>query len=255
MVRINRFLAQANLGSRRQVEELILNGKVLVNGKICKELSTQIDPAGDSVVCNGKVVRSDQELMYIMLNKPLDYIVTRSDEYGRKTVFDLLPDFARSLNPVGRLDKDSEGLLILTNDGSLANQITHPRYKLEKVYKVEVQGNLTKEAIDRLRQGVEIEGVKTQSARVFTKSHIGDRYVLRITLREGKKRQIRYMIEAIGCKVLHLKRLQIGDISLEKLPVGMWRFLRPNEIISLKRSVSPGSMNQSSIEEKKSGIS
>lgn len=254
-MRINRYLAQANLGSRRQVEELILAGKVTVNGKICKDLSTQIDVSTDTVMCNGKVVRSDQELMYIMLNKPLDYVVTRSDEYGRKTVYDLLPDFARALNPVGRLDKDSEGLLILTNDGSLANQITHPRYKLEKVYKVEVQGNLPKESVEKLRQGVEIEGVKTQSARVFIKSHIGDRFTLRITLREGKKRQIRYMIEAVGCKVLHLKRLQIGDISLEKLPVGMWRFLKPAEIISLKRSINPESLHKLSGNDKKIGVS
>jgi 23S rRNA pseudouridine2605 synthase len=241
MVRINRYLAQANLGSRRQVEDYVLNGKVFVNGQLCKDLSTQIDEVNDVVMCNGKIIKAAQDLVYIMLNKPLDYIVTRSDEYGRKTVYDLLPDFARSLNPVGRLDKDSEGLLILTNDGSLANQITHPRYKLEKVYKVDGQGVMTKEAIERLRQGVAIEGITTQSARVFMKSHTGDKFVLRITLREGKKRQIRRMIEAVGCKVLHLKRLQIGDISLEKLPVGMWRFLKPVEIISLKRSISSGS--------------
>lgn len=245
MVRINRYLAQANLGSRRQVEDYVLQGKVTVNGLVCKELGTQINEGTDIVLCNGKPVKVDNELQYIMLNKPLDYVVTRSDEYGRKTVYDLLPDFARSLNPVGRLDKDSEGLLILTNDGSLANQITHPRYKLEKVYKVEVQGRLSKEDIDRLRNGIEIEGIKTQSARVFMKSHVGDRFVLRITLREGKKRQIRRMIEAVDCKVLHLKRLQIGDICLEKLPVGMWRYLKPTEIISLKRSISSLSLMKS----------
>jgi 23S rRNA pseudouridine2605 synthase len=252
-VRINRFLAQANLGSRRQVEDYIIHGKVLVNGHICTDLSTQIDAEVDQVIYNGKKVQSGQNLLYIMLNKPLDYIVTRSDEYGRKTVYDLLPDFARSLNPVGRLDKDSEGLLILTNDGSLANQVTHPRYKLEKVYKVEVQGKLTREDIETLRKGIDIEGIKTQTARVFIKSHVGDHFVLRITLREGKKRQIRRMMEAIDCKVLHLKRLQIGDISLEKLPVGMWRFLKPNEIISLKRSISSGSFSNKEGNGKPSG--
>jgi 23S rRNA pseudouridine2605 synthase len=250
MVRINRFLAQANLGSRRQVEDYIVQGKVSVNGLVCKDLSTQIDVRADAVICNGKVVSASHDLQYIMLNKPLDYVVTRSDEYGRKTVYDLLPDFARALNPVGRLDKDTEGLLILTNDGDLANEITHPRYKLEKVYKVEIQGKLTKEDIEILRKGVEIEGFKTQTARVFLKSHVGDRFVLRITLREGKKRQIRRMIEAVGCKVQHLKRLQIGDISLEKLPVGMWRFLKPAEIISLKRSTSSVGFNNSETEEK-----
>ncbi len=252
-MRINRFLAQANLGSRRQVEEYISRGKVTVNGKICQDLSTQIDTANDIVTYDNKVVHIQNELIYIMLNKPLDYVVTKSDEYGRKTVYDLLPEFARALNPVGRLDMDSEGLLILTNDGDLANQITHPRYKLEKVYKVEVQGNLTKDAIEKLRLGVEIEGIKTQSARVFVKSHVGDHFILRITIREGKKRQIRRMVEAVNCKVLHLKRLQIGDINLDKLPIGMWRFLKPTEIISLKRSISPGSFHKTGDNTKQNG--
>lgn len=234
-MRINQFLARCNLGSRRQVEDLIRNGKVLVNGSICKELSTIIDTSNDVVKCNGKIVSMPADFMYIMLNKPLDYVVTKSDEYGRKTVFDLLPPFAKSLNPVGRLDKDSEGLLILTNDGELANQMMHPRFKLEKVYKVEVQGSLGREVLESLRQGVEIEGTKTQTARVFVKSHHGDQTTLRITIREGKKRQIRRMLEAVGCRVLHLKRLQIGDVTLEKLPVGMWRHLTSHEVTALKR--------------------
>ncbi|HPT70950.1 MAG TPA: pseudouridine synthase [Candidatus Cloacimonadota bacterium] len=241
-MRINQFLAKSNLGSRRHVEELILQGKITVNGKVCKELATVIAPEKDVVQFNGKTVEISQELIYIMLNKPFDYVVTKSDEFGRKTVYALLPDFARNLNPVGRLDMDSEGLLILTNDGFMANQMMHPKFKLEKTYKVEVQGIVNRESLERLRSGVEIEGTKTQSARVFVKSRSGDKSVLRITIREGKKRQIRRMIETIGCKVLALKRLQIGDITLEKLPVGMWRYLTTYEILSLKRSLSSKSI-------------
>jgi 23S rRNA pseudouridine2605 synthase len=233
MVRINKFLALCELGSRRKVEELINGGKVTVNGQLCTDLATQIDPQNDLVRVNSSLVKYNQNKVFIMLNKPAGYIVTRNDEHHRKTIYDLLPEMAAKLHPIGRLDHDSEGLILLTNDGDITNKIIHPSTKIEKTYKVTVKGKIDFQKLTLLRNGIEIDDYKTQPAKVFLKHSTDEHSELRMTITEGKNRQIRKMLEAIGHPVLKLKRLQIGNIKLEKLPTGTWRFLNDKEVLYL----------------------
>ena len=233
MVRINKFLAQCNLGSRRQVEKYVVSGKIRINGKICTDLSTKILAEKDIVEFNNKVLNKPDKDLYLMMNKPVKYLTSTKDEFDRKTVYELIPDFNVHLFTVGRLDYMSEGLLIFTSDGDFANKIIHPRYKLPKVYKVTIKGFLNNEQMEKLRSGIIIEGKKTVSAKVFLKKKNADTSILRMTIYEGRKRQIRKMIESVGSEVLELKRLQIGDVKLGKLPKGMWRPLKPSEVLSL----------------------
>jgi 23S rRNA pseudouridine2605 synthase len=229
-VRLNKFLAEAGLGSRRKVEELISAGKVQVNGDTVTELGTQVNPGQDKIAVHGKEVKADPVKQYILLNKPKNYVVTKKDEYDRKTVFRLLPDFAQKCSTAGRLDLDSEGLLLVTNDGDVIQALTHPTKKVEKVYRVEVDLPLYKKQIEDLRQGVVIEGYKTKPAGVYVKSNRENNVVLKMVITEGKKRQIRLMLEAVGRKVIALKRIQLGEIELGKLPLGMWRPCSREEI-------------------------
>ena len=233
-MRINKFLAKCNLGSRRKVEELIQAEKIAVNGSLITDLSYQVDIDRDIVTCDGKKISFNKDNIYIMLNKPKNYLVTARDDFQRKTVFDILPDFNVHLFAIGRLDYQSEGLLLLTSDGDFANRIIHPRNKLPKVYKVLVKGRITKDQVEMLRNGVMIEGKKTNKAIVFIKEKSKDTTLLRMTIFEGRKRQIRYMLHNVGSEVLELKRLQIGDVKLGKLPVGMWRVLKPSEVFALR---------------------
>jgi|SRR5690554_2453229 len=235
-MRINRYLAQCNLGSRRQVESLVLEGKIRVNSKVCTDLATDINIGEDMVTYNGQRVTLVKERVYIALHKPKGYIVSRSDEYNRKTVFDLLPDFGVNLFAVGRLDKDSEGLLLLTNDGEFADRIMHPRYKLPKVYKVEIKGKIRPDDLKQLQRGILIDGEQTLTARVFVKKRGQETSVLRFTIYEGKNRQIRKMVETLGYKVINLRRLQIDGIKLGDLPAGLFRFLSTGEVRSLMDS-------------------
>ncbi|MCD4796709.1 MAG: rRNA pseudouridine synthase [Candidatus Cloacimonetes bacterium] len=232
MVRINKYLAQCNLGSRRKVEEFIKEGKITLNGKIVKDLSVKIDPKNDIIEYDKKKIEFNFEKMYLMLNKPKKYITTKFDEFSRNTVYQLLPDFDQNIFSVGRLDYMSEGLLIFTNDGDFANKIIHPRNKFPKVYKVIIKGSLSIEKINQLRSGIMIDGIKTRPAIVHKKKSDSNTSTFRITIYEGRKRQIRYMIKSVGSEVLELKRLQIGNIKLGKLPLGMWRMLKPSEIES-----------------------
>ncbi len=235
-MRINKYLAECNLGSRREVEKLILAGKVKVNNSVCSDLATDIKEGEDVVTYNGEIVTPVKERIYLALNKPKGYIVTRSDEYNRKTVFDLLPDLGVNLFAVGRLDKDSEGLLLLTNDGEFADRIMHPRYKLPKVYKVEIRGKIRADHLKELQSGMLIDGEQTLTARVFVKKRGDETSVLRFTIHEGKNRQIRKMVETLGYKVLNLRRLQIDGIKLGNLPTGMFRNLSPGEVRTLMSS-------------------
>ncbi len=233
MVRINKYLAQCNLGSRRSVEKLILDRKILVNDKVETSLSLQIDPVKDIIKFEGKQVNPKLENIYLMLNKPKKYLVSTKDDFDRKIIYDLLPDFGTNLFYIGRLDYMSEGLLLLTNDGDFAEKIIHPKYKLQKVYKVKIKGKIADEDIDELRKGIVLNGKKTKPAIVFVNNVKNNTTTLKITLFEGRKRQIRYMLKSVGSEVLELKRLQIGNVKLNKLPVGMWRMLRPSEVTSL----------------------
>lgn len=232
-MRINKYLAMCNIGSRRKVEEFILNGEIKVNGSICKELSYQVDIENDLVQYKNKRVTMVQEMTLIMMNKPKNYIVSKQDEFSRKTVYDLLPDFAKNLNPVGRLDFASEGLLILTNDGDLANKILHPKYKLPKTYVVTVNAVLSESDINQLRNGINLDGKDTMPAKVFIKKSSETDTEIKITISEGRNRQIRRMIETLGYEVSKLKRIQIGQIHLDKLPIGNWRYLTPEEVLYL----------------------
>ena len=238
MVRINKFLASCNLGSRRKVEEFILAGRVKVNGKIVTDLSFQVDQNIDNVEFDNKLLKLSKETIYLMLNKPVKYLVTAKDDFNRRTVFDILPDFKTHLFTVGRLDYMSDGLLLLTNDGDFADKIIHPRNKLPKVYKVTIKGKLDRSALDKLRSGVTIDGKKTKPAIVFVNSSNENKSVLKMTIFEGRKRQIRYMIKTVGSEVQELRRLQIGDVKLGSLPIGMWRILKPKEVESLLKYAS-----------------
>jgi len=230
LVRLNKFLAEAGFGSRRKVETLITEGKVFVNGNPVTDLSTKIAPEKDKVTVNGKPVKPEAEKIYLLLNKPRNYVVTRQDEYGRKTIYSLLPDFAQNCVSAGRLDKDTEGLLLITNDGDVVQALTHPSQKVEKTYRAAIDKPLTKQQLEQLRKGVMIEGYKTQSAGVYIKSNKPGETVLKIVITEGKKRQIRLMLEAVQRNVISLKRIQIGELKLDKLPTGMWRPCSPQEI-------------------------
>jgi 23S rRNA pseudouridine2605 synthase len=210
-----------------------------------------VNPETDEVQVNRKLVTQRTEKIFLMLNKPVGYVVTRSDEFKRKTIYDLLPEFAQNLFPIGRLDFQSEGLVILTNDGDIANKIAHPKNEVEKIYKVIVRGNVSRESVEFLRAGNREklspntdtrtrtkttdrkDKITFRSAKIFVKSTSSEKSELRVGIHEGQNRQIRRMFELVGHEVIFLKRLQIGELKLEKLPVGMWRFLRDSEILSL----------------------
>ena len=236
-VRLNRFLADCGLGSRRGVETLITDGKISVNGTICKDLASQIDPSQDEVRYQGKIL-SIEKKTYLVLNKPMGYVVSQKDEFDRKTVYDLLPDEFANLPYAGRLDKNTEGLLLFCNDGTLIKQLTHPSYEVEKVYRVQIEPKISLTAIEKLRQGVVIDGGLTQSAGVFVKSQSNTGMSLKVVISEGRKRQIRLMIKAVGARVINLKRVQFGPLFIKDLPVGRWRPLTADEVRALYKTAA-----------------
>lgn len=241
-LRLNRYLADCGQGSRRKVEEFITSGRIKVNDILVKDLSRQILPGKDKVTLDGKLIQPQKEKYYLILNKPRGFIVSQNDELGRKTVYSLLPPKGKQLAYAGRLDKDSEGLLLFTNDTALINLLTHPENKVEKVYRVDINRPLNNEELNILRKGVEIEGGKTLPAGIFVKSRKTNGMTLKMVITEGKKRQIRQMIEAVGARVTYLKRLQFGPLKLKDLPVGRWRLLEPAEVkalLSLKKEKKP----------------
>lgn len=236
-VRLQKFMADCGVASRRKSEELIEAGKVKVNGHTAR-IGDKIDPKKDLVTVGGKKINKADKLYYIMLNKPRGYLTTVSDAFGRKTVMDLVDVKAR-VYPVGRLDKDSEGLLLLTNDGAFANLLTHPKHSFAKVYRVTVRPAVSDEILDRLRNGIEIDGRKTAPCDVSVITEEEGRVVLEFILREGRNRQIRKMCEAVGLEVARLKRIAIGPVKLGMLQTGKSRQLTDNEIKKLIRSSSP----------------
>lgn len=236
MIRLQKILSQAGVSSRRAAEKLMAEGRVSVNGKTIFELGTKADPAHDDIRVDGRRIKAAARLRYILLNKPRGYITTRSDEKRRKTVIDLLKGVREYVYPVGRLDYDTEGLLLLTNDGDLAAQLTHPRHGVERTYEARVAGMPDERALDKLRKGVPLDGRRTLPADVLLLNkdrHDTDGVVL-ITIREGRNRQVRRMLEAVGHLVDRLKRTKFGPISDRRLPVGGWRDLSADEIRKLK---------------------
>lgn len=236
-VRLQKFMAEQGVASRRKSEDLIRAGKVKVNGHIA-EIGMKINPRKDLVTVGKQKLTNvkNRKMVYIMLNKPRGYVTTVSDELGRKTVMDLLPDFGCRIYPVGRLDKDSEGLLLLTNDGSFTNCMTHPSHEYAKVYRVTVRPAVNDEILFNLRNGIEIDGRKTVPCEVTVLTEEENRVVLEFILHEGRNRQIRKMCESQGLEVARLKRISIGPIKLGMLKQGDYKELSEQDVKKLLRS-------------------
>lgn len=236
-VRLQKFMAEQGVASRRKSEDLIRAGKVKVNGHIA-EIGMKINPRKDLVTVGKQKLTNvkNRKMVYIMLNKPRGYVTTVSDELGRKTVLDLLPDFGCRIYPVGRLDKDSEGLLLLTNDGAFTNCMTHPSHEYAKVYRVTVRPSVNDEVLFNLRNGIEIDGRKTAPCEVTVLTEEENRVVLEFILHEGRNRQIRKMCESQGLEVARLKRISIGPIKLGMLKQGDYRELSEQDVKKLLRS-------------------
>ena len=232
LVRLQKYLAEAGIASRRRCEELIEAGQVSVNGKPSRVLGTKIDPQRDSVTLDGKPVVLEQKV-YIALHKPVGCVCTNSDTHGRPLAVDLLPRSLPRLYTVGRLDKDSEGLLFLTNDGTFSLRLTHPRYKMRKTYFVEVEGELKKAEIARLLKGVRSDGELLRAEKIFQVRAQVHGTELRLILSEGKKRQIRRMMASVGHSVKRLVRLAVGPIELGNLATSQWRHLTHEEVDKL----------------------
>ena len=236
-MRLQKYLAQAGVASRRASETIISAGRVSLNGTIVTTPGTSIDPATDQICLDGKPLKLPVATRTIMLNKPRGYICSAAGKQGH-TVFELLTDIPQRLFTIGRLDKDSEGLLLLTSDGELANRLTHPRYGHTKTYEVTVTGKITDQTITRLNQPMLIDDYRTRSAKVTIKHTTTTKTTLIFKLNEGRNRQIRKMCELCSLRVKRLKRTHIQKLSLENLPSGKWRDLTPKELTSLEKSVS-----------------
>lgn len=229
-VRLQKFLSQAGVASRRASEELITAGRVKVNGRPATELGTKVDPSQDRVHVDGRRIRPAPQEWYA-LNKPRGYMSTRSDPEGRPTLYELVPASLHKLFYVGRLDFDSEGLVLLTNDGDTANRLLHPRYEVDREYEVELRQDIESDALDRLKRGVELDDGPARAESVHRKS--GNRIVL--TVREGRKREVRRMFDAVGHEVVRLRRVRYGPIRLGQLALGQWRHLDDRELDALER--------------------
>lgn len=237
-VRLQKFLAEAGIASRRKCEELIQSGKVMVNGKVVETLGTKINPKEDKVTYNGKIVENSLQKTYILLNKPIGYVTTAKDQFKRDTVLDLIK-INKRIVPCGRLDMYTSGALILTDDGDFVYKITHPKHEIEKTYTVTIKGIVTNEEVQKLRQGVEIDDngekyiTKKANVRILKTDIEKDISRLEIVIHEGKNRQVRKMCEAVGRKVLALHRSKIGNIWVKDLKIGTWRYLKKHEIEKL----------------------
>ncbi len=234
MERLQKVIAQAGLASRRKAEKMIVAGRVKINGVVVTELGTKVDPDKDIIEVDSQEI-SREKLIYIMLNKPRGYIATADDPQNRKIVFDLLKGVSERVHTVGRLDIDTEGLLLLTNDGSLTYALTHPSHEVGKVYLVSVKGKITRRALNDLARGVELEDGMTAPAQVELIKHKKDNSLIKIMIHEGRNRQVRRMMDVVGFPVLRLKRVQVGPLTLGNLRSGTYRHLTKTEINLLKK--------------------
>lgn len=234
MERLQKIIARAGISSRREAEKIILAGRVMVDGKIIRELGAK---AGNNqkICVDGKLLSFDTEKIYILMNKPRGYVSTVKDERGRKTILELLDEnySDKRIYPVGRLDLNSEGLIILTNDGDLTNLLIHPRFEIKKTYLAKISGVLTEEKLDKLRKGIELEDGMTSPAEIY----MIEKDLVEITIHEGRNRQVRRMFSAIGCDVKRLKRIKFAKLTLEGLKVGKYRELTMKEVEELKKMV------------------
>lgn len=235
MVRLQKYLADAGVASRRASEKIIAEGRVSVNGEIVREMGVQVDENYDEITVDGERVKNTVKKEYIMLNKPVGFITTVSDDKGRPTVMELVSDINARIYPVGRLDYDTEGLLLLTNDGDLTYRITHPKHDIKKTYVAEVTGDVSMDTILQLRRGVVIDGQKTSPAEVEVVGATQYGTKIEITIHEGRNRQVRKMFEALGCIVKKLRRTHEAGLTLGHLPLGKWRKLSESEVNMLKK--------------------
>jgi len=233
-MRLQKYMAQSGVASRRKSEEIILAGRVMVNNIIVKELGTKINPKKDVVKVDGKIIKLEDKKVYIMLNKPKGYVTTLKDKHSEKIVLDLIDGIEERIFPVGRLDADTTGLLLMTNDGDLAYKLTHPSYEVPKKYIAEVKGVPNSKKLNRFRKGLKIDGRITSEAYIRIVKKHRDSSVLEISIHEGRNRQIRKMCEYIRHPVIELKRIGIGDLRLGNLKLGEWRYLTDREINYLK---------------------
>lgn len=231
--RLQKYIARCGVASRRKAEELILQGHVKVNGVIIKELGSKIDPEKDSVTVYNRKIFEKSEHIYIKLYKPEGYVTTVKDQFNRKTVLDLI-NINERIYPIGRLDYNTSGLLLLTDDGDIANKLMHPKYHIYKTYEVDIKGSISQDSINKLKTGVLIDGYKTAPAKVniLKQKEIS---TVQISIYEGKNRQVRKMFDSIGHNVIKLKRISFGDINLGQLKPGQWTYLTDDEIKFLKR--------------------
>ena len=239
-IRLQKFIADCGITSRRKAEELIIQGKIKVNGKVVTELGTKINPQKDVVLYNNKQIQNDNKSVYILLNKPIGYVTTVKDQFSRDSVLDLVKVKERIV-PVGRLDMYTSGALILTNDGDFVYQVTHPKHEIDKTYTVTIIGKVTDEEVQQLKNGVKIEDKETYitkpaKVKILKIDEEKNQSRLEITIHEGKNRQVRKMCEAIGHKVLALHRSKIAGIDVKDLPLGKWRFLNQNEVKKILKS-------------------
>lgn len=231
-IRLQKYMAECGIASRRKSEELISQGRVKVNG-VTAILGTKVDPKRDDIIVAGKKIIRQKRNVYVLLHKPRGFVTTMSDEMGRKCVAELVNDVDARIYPVGRLDRESEGMLLLTNDGAFANAMTHPTHHVPKTYRVTVRPSITEEQLNQLAVGVVIDDRMTQPAQVRVVTQQEGRVVLEIILYEGRNRQIRKMCEEVGLDVARLKRTAIGSIRLGMLPQGKWRNLTDEEVRKL----------------------
>lgn len=233
--RLQKYIARSGVTSRRKAEELILTGRVKVNGKAVTELGTKVDPQRDEVTVDDKKISEVKNFIYIKLNKPVGYVTTVKDQFNRKTVLDLV-EISDRVYPIGRLDYNTSGLLLLTNDGELANKLMHPKYHIYKTYVAEAEGRISEESIIKLRTGVLIDDYKTAPAKIKLIKYTGNKTHIQISIYEGKNRQVRKMLQAVGHNVAALKRISFGEIKLGNLESGSWINLSSEEIKFLKQS-------------------
>ncbi len=236
IVRLQKYIAMCGVASRRKAEELIEKGQVKVNGEKITELGTKVEIGADKVMVSGKEIKVITKKYYIMLNKPEGYVSTVSDQFDRPTVIELIDSEIKSrLHPVGRLDYDTSGLLLLTNDGDFTYRVTHPKFNMDKTYIATIKGGITVSGLNKLRRGVKVEDYVTSPAEVEMLDAREGYTIIKITIHEGRNRQVRKMFEAVGCKVTALERISIGKVELGNLPLGRWRYLTSHEISYLMR--------------------
>lgn len=234
-MRLNKFLSNSGVASRRKCDEIISAGKVAVNGKIVTEMGVDVNPKKDKITVDGKAVKLPSSFVYIKLNKPKGYACTASDEKGRKTIYDLI-ECEERLFSIGRLDYDTEGLIILTNDGDFANKVAHPRYEMEKEYRVTAEGEIKESELAVMRKGVVVDGERMPSARVEWLGFENGFTTLSVIINEGQNRQVRRMFEAIGHAIKLLKRVRIGNVKLGGLSRGKYKDLTEDELNCLVRT-------------------